>query len=121
MCEQTSFKIISAQINLLKVLQNNCKIKTHPLAKCPKGVFQEIFIITSYSTRITQPLQLNEVEILNQNIIAPKHPTYENSLTHIEVWNGIDCNLRFLFKNGDITKTDSRNLTESIWVSNPLP
>ena len=35
--------------------------------------------------------------------------------------NGRDDRLRFVFKNGDTSKTDSRNCDESKWKSNPLP
>ena len=57
MVEQSQFNITAAQKNLLKVLQNSFEIKTHPLAKCPKGIFEELFVIISHSTRLTDPLQ----------------------------------------------------------------
>ena len=57
---ETSFGITKAQNNLLKVLNNNFQIKNNSLAKCPKGVFREIFIITTYTTRITDPYKWSD-------------------------------------------------------------
>ena len=49
MVELTTIKSLSpSEIVLLKVQDNLKLIRTHALAKCPKGVFQEIFKITAY-------------------------------------------------------------------------
>ena len=62
MVDNKSVEITPTQSHLLKIFHNKSQIKTHPLAKCPRGILQEIFFVFGVTLRSTPPLQSKKVK-----------------------------------------------------------